>query len=61
VLTLWAAAMAERLGLDRATALTLGQAVAGPSAYAKGVSLGIVEPRPGGASKNLLERGHPTG
>jgi hypothetical protein len=28
------------------TALTLGQAVAGLSAYAKGVSLGILEPRP---------------
>ncbi len=29
VLTLWAAVVAERLGFDRATALTLGQAVAG--------------------------------
>ena len=47
VLTLWAAVVAERLGFDRVpTALTLGQAVAGLSAYAKGVSLGIVEPRP---------------
>ena len=46
VLTLWAAVVAERLGFDRATALTLGQAVAGLSAYAKGVSLGIIEPRP---------------
>src|SRR4051812_9099429 len=46
VLTLWAAVVAERLGFDRATALTLGQAVAGISAYAKGVSLGIIEPRP---------------
>jgi len=46
VLTLWAAVVAERLGFDRDTALTLGQAVAGLSAYAKGVSLGIVEPRP---------------
>ena len=46
VLTLWAAVVAERLGVDRATALTLGQAVAGLSAYDKGVSLGIVEPRP---------------
>ena len=44
--TLWAALVAERLGFDHATALTLGQAVAGLSAYAKGVSLGIVEPRP---------------
>ena len=46
VLTLWAAVVAERLGFDRATALTLGQAVAGSSAYAKSVSLGIIEPRP---------------
>ena len=46
VLTLWAAVVAERLGFDRATALTLGQAVAGLSAYAKGVALGIIEPKP---------------
>jgi hypothetical protein len=46
VLTLWAAVMAERLGFDHNTALTLGQAVAGLSAYAKGVSLGIIEPKP---------------
>src|SRR4051812_40311701 len=46
VLTLWATVVAERLRFDRATALTLGQAVAGLSAYAKGVSLGIIEPRP---------------
>src|SRR3954470_14971380 len=46
VLTLWAAVVAERLGFDRDTALTLGQAGAGLSAYAKGVSLGFLEPRP---------------
>jgi hypothetical protein len=46
VLTLWAAVVAERLSFDRATALTLGQSVAGSSAYAKGVSLGIMEPKP---------------
>jgi hypothetical protein len=46
VLTLWVAVVAERLGFDCATALTLGQAVAGLSAYAKGVSLGTLEPRP---------------
>src|SRR4051794_38129039 len=46
VLTLWAAAVAERLGFVCDTALTLGQAVAGSSAYAKGVSLGIIEPSP---------------
>jgi hypothetical protein len=46
VLTLWAAVVAQRLGFDRETALTLGQAVASSSAHAKAVSLGIVEPRP---------------
>ena len=46
VLTLWAEVVAERLAFDRDTALTLGQAVAGLSAYAKGVSLGIIEPKP---------------
>jgi hypothetical protein len=46
VLTLWAAVVAERLGFDRPTAFTLGQAVAGRSAHAKGVSLGIIEPEP---------------
>jgi hypothetical protein len=34
VLTLWAAVMAEQLGFDRPTALTLGQAVARLSAEA---------------------------
>jgi hypothetical protein len=33
-------------GLRLWTALTLGQAAAGSSAYAKGVSLGIIEPNP---------------
>jgi len=41
VLTLWTAVVAERLGHARATALTLGKAVAGLSARAKGVRLGI--------------------
>jgi hypothetical protein len=44
VLTLWAAVVAERLGFDRDAALTLGRAVAGLNAYAKGVSLGLFEP-----------------
>lgn len=44
VLTLWAAVVAERLGFDRDTALTLGRAVAGLNAYSKGVSLGLLEP-----------------
>lgn len=41
VLTLWAAVVGECLGLPRDTALTCGQAVAGMTAYAKGVRLGI--------------------
>ncbi len=44
VLTLWAAVVAERLGFDRAEALTLGRAVAGLNAYSKGKALGIFEP-----------------
>lgn len=46
VLTLWAAVVAERLGFNRDEALTLGRAVAGLNAYAKGVRLGLFEPTP---------------
>jgi len=47
VLTLWAAIVAERLGYDRETALTLGRAVAGLNAQSKGRRLGIyAEPSP---------------
>jgi hypothetical protein len=41
VLTLWATIVAERLGLPHEAALTAGQAVAGMTAHAKGVRLGI--------------------
>jgi hypothetical protein len=41
VLTLWAAVVAERLGYDRAAALTLGRAVAGLNALAKGRRLDL--------------------
>ena len=41
VLTLWAAVVAERIGLAHETALTAGHAVAGMTAHAKGVRLGI--------------------
>jgi hypothetical protein len=41
VLTLWAAVVAEKIGLPHETALTAGQAVAGMTAHAKGVRLGI--------------------
>ena len=43
VLTLWAAIVAQRLGHGRATALTLGKAVAGLNAQSKGRRLGIFE------------------
>jgi len=46
VLTLWAAVVAERLGFDRGEALTMGRAVAGLNAYAKGLALGIYKPSP---------------
>src|SRR5271168_2574647 len=44
VLTLWAAVVAERLGFDHDEALTLGKAVAGLNAQAKGRRLGIFKP-----------------
>ena len=43
VMTLWAAVVAERLGYDEETALTLGKAVAGLNAQSKGKKLGIYE------------------
>jgi hypothetical protein len=43
---LWAAVVAERLGFDWHEALTLGRAVAGLNAYAKGKALGIFHPKP---------------
>lgn len=43
VLTLWATIVAERLGHSHSTALTLGKAVAGLNAQAKGQRLGIFE------------------
>ena len=56
VLTLWAAVVAERLGHDRDAALTLGRAVAGLNAQAKGRRLGIFEP-PAPAAKRPAGRG----
>lgn len=44
VLTLWAAIVAERMGYERAAALTLGKALAGLNAQSKGRRLGIYEP-----------------
>ena len=51
VLTLWAAVVAERLGFDRDEALTLGRAVSGLNAQAKGRRLGIFKPREEKAKK----------
>jgi hypothetical protein len=45
VLTLWGAVVAERLGHDHEAALTLGKAMAGLNAQAKGRSLGVFGPR----------------
>ncbi|RMG36374.1 MAG: hypothetical protein D6725_10700 [Planctomycetota bacterium] len=44
VLTLWAAVVAQRLGFDEDEALTLGRALAGLNAQAKGQRLGIFKP-----------------
>jgi hypothetical protein len=51
VLTLWASVVAERLGYDHETALTLGRAVAGLNAPSKGRRLGIFE-EPQGAPED---------
>jgi hypothetical protein len=44
VLTLWGVVVAHRLGFDEAAALTLGKALAGLNAQAKGRRLGIFKP-----------------
>jgi hypothetical protein len=44
VMALWAAVVAERLGHDADSALSLGKAVAGLNAQAKGRTLGIYRP-----------------
>ncbi len=57
VLTLWAAVVAERLGHDRAAALTLGKAVAGLNAQSKGRRLGLFEaPGPGARPRKAEPR-----
>jgi hypothetical protein len=43
VMTLWVTVVAERLGYDKETALTLGKAVTGLNAQSKGRRLGIYE------------------
>jgi hypothetical protein len=56
VLTLWAAVMAERLGFGHEEALTLGRALAGLTAHAKGVRLGIFEPASSDEVRERRER-----
>jgi hypothetical protein len=51
VLTLWAAVVAQRLGFDEDEALSLGKAVAGLNAQAKGRRLGIFKPHEEKAKK----------
>ena len=58
VLTLWSAVVAERLGFGEQEALSLGRAVAGLNAQAKGRMLGIFKP---GAEKAKAARGRKRG
>jgi hypothetical protein len=51
VLTLWAAVVARRLGFAEDEALTLGRAVAGLNAQAKGRRLGLFKPHEEKAKK----------
>jgi hypothetical protein len=51
VLTLWAAVVAQRLGFAWEEALTLGRAIAGLNAYAKGKALGLFTPTPKGITE----------
>jgi hypothetical protein len=56
VLTLWATVVAERLGYDEETALTLGKAVAGLNAQSKGRRLGIYEEKSEPDEKKKVKR-----
>jgi hypothetical protein len=58
VLTLWAAVVAKRLGFDEDEALSLGKALAGLNAQAKGRRLGLLKPHEEGAKQaRTRERG----
>jgi hypothetical protein len=58
VLALWAAVVARRLGFDEDEALTLGKALAGLNAQAKGRRLGVFKPHEEKAKKaRQKERG----
>ncbi|MDD4903458.1 MAG: hypothetical protein PHV11_06225 [Candidatus Bipolaricaulis sp.] len=56
VLTLWGAVVARRLGYDEDEALTLGRAVAGRTAAAKGKRLGIYSGKTPAAAEALCEQ-----
>ncbi|MBD3160994.1 MAG: hypothetical protein GF346_02405 [Candidatus Eisenbacteria bacterium] len=57
VLTLWGSVVAERLGHDTEAALTLGKALAGLNAQAKGRRLGIFKERKAEDGKEAKRRG----
>lgn len=61
VLTLWASVVAERLGFERDEALTLGKAVAGLTAQAKGQRLGIFTPSPVELRRERAEKARAAG
>jgi hypothetical protein len=60
VMTLWAAVVAEQLGHAPDAALTLGKAVAGLNAHARGRRLGIYEKAPDQPEEPTAHR-RPTG
>lgn len=55
-LALWATVVARRLGFSEPEALTLGKAITGLTAQAKGRRLGIYEPRPAEERAKVAER-----
>jgi len=61
VLTLWAAVVARRMGYDEDEALTLGKAVAGQTAAAKGKRLGLYEGRTTSETETLRAKRHALG
>jgi hypothetical protein len=61
VLTMWAAVVAERLGFEPGEALTLGKAVAGLTAQAKGQRLGIFTPSPAEVRRKRAEKAREAG
>lgn len=56
VMTLWASVVAEQLGYDKDTALTLGKVLAGLNAQSKGQRLGIYEPSEAAPAKEDTDK-----